>query len=79
MLAYKNFFIALQNTLRSFLIKEIVMETNKSHNQIIITMSSDVKKQKLPLNLLISLIAGAIAGMVIIFGLFWGAEVLFNI
>ncbi|MFA5589076.1 MAG: hypothetical protein GX792_09855 [Bacteroidales bacterium] len=55
------------------------METNKSHNQIIITMSSDVKKQKLPLNLLISLIAGAIAGMVIIFGLFWGAEVLFNI
>ncbi|NLO71618.1 MAG: hypothetical protein GX102_11900 [Porphyromonadaceae bacterium] len=55
------------------------METNESQNQIVITMSSDLKKQKLPLNLLLSLIAGIIAGMAIIFGLFWGAEVLFNI
>ncbi len=55
------------------------METKTTQNQIIITMSSDEKKQKLPLNLLISLVAGAIAGMTIIFGLFWGVEVLFNL
>jgi hypothetical protein len=52
------------------------METKTSQNQIIIKTHPENEKQKLPLNLLISLAAGAIAGMALIFGLFWGAEVL---
>ena len=53
------------------------METNQ--NQIVIKTNSENEKQKLPLNLLISLAAGAIAGMALIFGLFWGAEMLLGI
>ena len=55
------------------------METKTSQNQIVIRTNSENEKQKLPINLLISLAAGAIAGMMLIFGLFWGAEVLLGI
>jgi hypothetical protein len=55
------------------------METKVSQNQIVITTSSDDEKQKLPVNLILSLAAGAIAGVAIIFGLFWGAEMLFSL
>jgi len=55
------------------------MEVKTSQNQIVIKTNSENEKQKLPLNLLISLAAGAIAGMALIFGLFWGAEMLLGI
>ncbi|MGC9354405.1 MAG: hypothetical protein ACP5D9_11230 [Mariniphaga sp.] len=55
------------------------METKVSQNQIVITTGSDDEKQKLPVNLILSLAAGAIAGVAIIFGLFWGAEMLFSL
>ncbi|MBT3384110.1 MAG: hypothetical protein HN778_00375 [Prolixibacteraceae bacterium] len=54
------------------------METKTNQNQIIITTLSENEKQKLPINLLITIAVGAISGMAIIFGLFWGAELLFN-
>jgi len=55
------------------------MEAKTIQNQIVITTGSEDKKQKLPVNLFISLAAGAIAGVAIIFGLFWGAEMLFGL
>jgi hypothetical protein len=57
------------------------METKAHQNQIVITTSTENEneKQKLPVNLLISLAAGAIAGVAIIFGLFWGAEMLLSL
>ncbi len=50
------------------------METKTSQNQIVIKLHSDEQKQRLPLNLLLSLAAGTIAGVLIILGLFWGIE-----
>ena len=50
------------------------METRTNQNQIVITTISDNEKQKLPMNLIFTLAAGAITGMIVIFGLFWGAE-----
>jgi len=55
------------------------METKVNQNQIVIKTNSENEKQKLPLNLLISLAAGTIAGVAIIFGLFWGAEMLLSL
>jgi len=52
------------------------METKTNQNQIIITTLSDNEKQKLPVNLILPLVAGTIAGMAVIFGLFWGAEMI---
>ena len=55
------------------------METKTNQNQIVIKTNSENEKQKLPANLLLSLAAGAIAGFMLIFGLFWGVEVIFGI
>lgn len=55
------------------------METKTNQNQIVITTLSEDEKQKLPTNLLLTLAAGTIAGVAIIFGLFWGAEMLFSL
>ena len=55
------------------------METKNNQNQIIIKTNTTDDKQKLPANLLLSLAAGAIAGVIIIFGIFWGAEILFGL
>ncbi|MEE4285779.1 MAG: hypothetical protein V2I31_06510 [Mariniphaga sp.] len=55
------------------------METKVNQNQIVITTSSEDEKQKLPVNLILSLAAGAIAGVAIIFGLFWGADMIFGL
>lgn len=55
------------------------METTTNQNQIVITTLSDNEKQKLPLNLILTLAAGTIAGMAVIFGLFWGAEFLMGL
>lgn len=56
-----------------------IMETEANQNQIVITMKSDDERQKLPVNLILSLAAGAIAGVAIIFGLFWGADLLLHL
>ena len=50
------------------------METKSDQNQIVIRMESEERKQKLPLNLILTFAAGTVAGMIIIFGLFWGIE-----
>lgn len=55
------------------------MKTKANQNQIVITTNSENEKQKLPMNLILSLAAGTIAGMAIIFGLFWSAEMLFSL
>ena len=55
------------------------METRNNQNQIIIKTSTKDEKQKLPVNLLLTLAAGAITGVIIIFGIFWGAEFLFGL
>jgi hypothetical protein len=55
------------------------METKKDQNQITITMKSENEKQKLPMNLIIPMVAGALAGTSIIFVLLIGAKVLFGI
>lgn len=54
------------------------METEANQNQIVITTKSENEKQKLPMNLVVFLVAGTIAGMAIIFALFWGAEILLS-
>ncbi len=54
------------------------MESRTNQNQIVIT-TSDNEKQKLPINLIFTLVVGAITGMVVIFGLFWGAEKLMGL
>jgi len=55
------------------------METKTDQNQIVIKTSSGDEKQKLPLNLMFTLVAGTIAGVAIIFALFFGAELLFGL
>jgi hypothetical protein len=54
------------------------METEANQNQIVITTKSENEKQKLPMNLVVFLVAGTVAGMAIIFALFWGAEILLS-
>jgi len=55
------------------------METGKNQNQIIITMNSEDKKQKLPMNLIIPMVAGALTGTSIIFILLMGIKILFGL
>ncbi|VAW14758.1 hypothetical protein MNBD_BACTEROID01-1291 [hydrothermal vent metagenome] len=58
------------------------METVKQfekQNQIVISTSPVGKRQSLPLNLIISLALGTLAGIAIILGLFMSANYLVNI
>lgn len=55
------------------------METKKNQDQIIITMNSEDEKQKLPLNLIIPMVAGAITGTAFILILLMGIKVLFSL
>ena len=55
------------------------METKTNQNQIVITTLSEDEKQKLPMNLLVTLAMGTIAGVVGILGLFMGLELLTHI
>ena len=55
------------------------METKANQNQIVIKLDSEDRKQKLPMNLILMLAAGTLAGMIMIFGLFWGVEKLFGL
>ena len=48
----------------------------KFQHQIIIKTSIENSKQKFPLNLMLMLAMGAIFGVIIIFGLFWGLELI---
>jgi hypothetical protein len=51
----------------------------KHYHQIVITTDRENNKQKIPFNLLVSLAAGAIAGVAAVFSLFWGIEILFKL
>ncbi len=55
------------------------METQTNQNQIVITTDRENEKKMLPMNMLVTLVAGAIAGVAGIFTLFWGIEKLFGI
>jgi len=55
------------------------METQTNQNQIVINTDPENEKKMLPLHMLITLAAGAIAGVALIFTLFWGVEKLFGI
>ena len=55
------------------------METKKNQDKIIITINSEDEKQKLPMNLIIPLVAGAITGTSIILVLLMGVKVLFGL
>ncbi len=55
------------------------MKMKTEQNQIVITTLSENEKQKLPINFILTLVAGAITGMVVILGLFWGAEKLMGL
>jgi hypothetical protein len=55
------------------------METKTNQNQIVITLNADEKKQKLPMGLIITLAAGTLTGVSIIFLLFMGAKLLFGL
>lgn len=55
------------------------METKTNQEQIVITLNPEEMKQKLPVNLIVSLVAGMFAGVAIIFGLFMGATLLFGL
>lgn len=55
------------------------MNADTQQNRIVITTGSEEGKERFPMNLLVTLAAGAIAGVTIIFGIFWGAEMLFNL
>lgn len=50
------------------------MKTQTNQNQIVIKTDPANEKKMLPLNMMFTLAAGAIAGMAMIFVLFWGAE-----
>ncbi len=50
------------------------METKKNQNQVVITLDSEEKKQKLPLALVVTLTVGTLTGVAVIFGLMWGIE-----
>ena len=52
------------------------METRTNQNQIVIQTKPENEKEKLPVNIVLPLAAGAVAGMVFILGLFWGMEFL---
>jgi hypothetical protein len=70
-------FILLQKTFLSFFILKItMMETKTVYNQIVIKTDVYKEKQKLPINILIYLAAGALAGIALIFGLFAFIEIL---
>lgn len=50
------------------------METKTNQNQIVIKMNTENEKKMLPMHLVLTLAAGTIAGMAVIFTLFWGVE-----
>ena len=71
----KDFFVLnkqFQKTMKT-------METKTNQHQIVILTNPDQEKQKLPANLVVYLAAGAIAGVLLIFSLFLGIEMVFGL
>ena len=54
------------------------METQTNQNQIVINTDPENEKKLPPTHMVLSLAAGAIAGMAMIFTLFWGIEKIFG-
>lgn len=50
------------------------METKLNQNQVIIKMNTENEKKTLPMHFILTLAAGALAGVASIFTLFWGVE-----
>ena len=50
------------------------MKSQTNQNQIVINTDPENEKKMLPLNMIFTLAAGAIAGMAMTFVLFWSAE-----
>lgn len=61
------------------LIKMKTMETKKNQNQIVITMNAEDGKQKLPMNLIIPMVAGTLTGTGLVLVLFMGVRLLFGL
>ena len=55
-----------------------MMKTERNHHQIVIKTTMD-DDQKLPVNILICLAAGALTGVALIFGLIAGLEFIFSL
>lgn len=55
------------------------METKKNQNQIVITMNAENEKQKLPMNLIIPMVAGTLTGTGLVLVLFMGIRLLFGL
>ncbi len=55
------------------------METKKNQNQIVITMNAEDGKQKLPMNLIIPMVAGTLTGTGLVLVLFMGVRLLFGL
>jgi hypothetical protein len=55
------------------------METKKNQNQVYIAVNSEETKQKLPLNLIIPMVAGAITGTAIIIAIMIGIKMLLGL
>ena len=54
------------------------METKKNQDQIVITMNTENGKQKLPMNLIIPMVAGTITGTGLVLVLFMAVKILFG-
>ena len=52
------------------------MEKKANQNQIVIKTVPENGKQKLPINLILSLAAGTIAGVAVVFGVIWTVELI---
>lgn len=55
------------------------METKTNQNQIVITLHSEEKKQKLPTQFIVTLAFGLLTGIGIILGLFMAAQLLLGL
>ncbi len=55
------------------------METKKNQNQIVITMNAEDEKQKLPMSLIFSMVAGTITGTAFVLILFMGVKLVFGL
>ena len=52
------------------------MEKKAKQNQIVIKTFPENGKQKIPMNLILSLAAGTVAGVAVVFGVIWAVELI---
>lgn len=55
------------------------IEQVKEENRIVITVLPESEKKSVPGHLLLTLLAGALTGVILIFSIFWGAELLLKL